>query len=195
MNDSLSQLRHQIQAFQPFDDQEACDQATILCAIDTFPDDVLLRDNTLCHFAASCWITNRTHDKVLMAYHNIYQEWAWTGGHADGDANLLHVATKEAQEETSLTALKPLTPEIFSLEVIPVGSHYKRGQFVPAHLHLDCCFLFEADDAAAIHNKPDENSGVRWFPLAEAAEARQDPLIRSIYHKLNEKLLAKFTKN
>ena len=33
-----------------------------------------------------------------MIYHKIYKSWAWTGGHADGDSNLLHVAIKEAKE-------------------------------------------------------------------------------------------------
>lgn len=185
---SLAQLRQQIQSFQPSNEQESRDQTIMLRAIDTFPDDVLLRDNELCHFAASCWITNPAHDKVLMAYHNIYQTWAWTGGHADGDADLLRVALKEAREETSLKSLKILTPKIFSLEIIPVSFHQKRGHFIPSHLHLDCCFLFEADESAEIHNKPDENSGVRWFPLDEAIIARKEPIMREIYTKLNQKL-------
>ena len=188
MDTTLTQLRAQIQAFRPFNDQEKYDQAVMLRAIDTFPSDILLRDNQICHFAASCWITNRTHDKVLMAFHNIYQTWAWTGGHADGDADLLRVALKEAREETGLDSLDILTPEIFSLEIIPVNYHYKHDRFVPSHLHLDCCFLFEADESVTLHNKPDENSGVRWFPLDEAISARKEPIMRDIYRKLNQKL-------
>ena len=30
-----------------------------------------------------------------MIYHNIYKSWAWTGGHSDGDSNLLNVALRE----------------------------------------------------------------------------------------------------
>lgn len=189
MKNNLSTLYAEIQAFHPFNEQEKHDQLTMLRMIETFPDNVLLRNNKICHFAASCWITNSAHDKVLMAYHNIYQTWAWTGGHADGDANLLRVAEKEAREETSLKSLKILTPKIFSLEIIPVNNHYKHNAYVPSHLHLDCCFLFEADDSAEIHNKPDENSGVRWFPLDEAITARKEPIMREIYTKLNQKLL------
>lgn len=185
---SLEELKRQIEGFEPFNEQEEHDRATILRAIETFPEDVLWRENEICHFAASCWITNAARDRVLMAFHNIYQTWAWAGGHADGDADLLRVAMKEAREETGLETLRPLVPGIFSLEIIPVNSHYKRGRFVPSHLHLDCCFLFEADDTSELHNKPDENSGVRWFSLEEAITARKEPIMREIYQKLNQKL-------
>lgn len=190
MNPDLSQLRKQIQDYQPFNEQEACDKALMLQAIDIFPNDILLRDNKFCHFAASCWITNRKHDKVLMVFHNIYQTWAWTGGHADGDANLLRVAEKEAREETGIKTLRPLTPGIFSLEIIPVDFHQKRGNFVPSHTHLDCCFLFEADENMSVQIKPDENSGVKWFNLDEAVSARKEPIMQEIYRKLNQKLLS-----
>lgn len=188
MDGDLARLRAQIEKFCPYNEQEVCDKATMLRAIEMFPENVLLRENKLCHFAASCWITNQAHDKVLMAYHNIYQTWAWTGGHADGDADLLRVAMKEAREETGLEEVKVVTPEIFSLEIIPVEFHQKRGEFVPSHLHLDCCFLFEADEKAAVRNKPDENSGVRWFSLEEAIVARKEPIMREVYRKLNEKM-------
>lgn len=184
----MADLREQIKEYVPFNEQEKYEQKVILRAIDTFPDDVLLRDNEICHFTASCWITNRSRDRILMAHHNIYKTWAWTGGHADGDANLRRVAEKEAGEETGIRGLKLLTPGIFSLEVIPVEAHYKRGRFVPSHLHLDCCFLFEADETKELHNKPDENSGVRWFPLDEAASVRREPIMQEIYQKLNKKL-------
>ena len=35
-----------------------------------------------------------------MAYHNIYKSWSWTGGHADGETDLLHVAMREARDAT-----------------------------------------------------------------------------------------------
>ena len=57
----------------------------------------------MAHMTASSWIVNEDYTKVLMIYHNIYNSWAWTGGHADGDEDLLHVAVKEAREETGLS--------------------------------------------------------------------------------------------
>ena len=43
-------------------------------------------------------IFNKNLDKILMVHHNIYNTWSWTGGHADGEDDLLKVAIKEAKE-------------------------------------------------------------------------------------------------
>lgn len=190
MDSDLGRLYKQLRDYITFDERERRDREEILQLMEKFPENIFLRENENCHFTASCWITNRTHDKILMAYHNIYQTWAWAGGHANGDANLRWVAKKEACEETGLTRLDMVTPEIFSVEIIPVEDHYKNGKFVKAHRHLDCCFLFEADEEEAVHSKPDENSGVRWFSLEEAVSMRKEPMMREIYRKLNKKLLS-----
>ena len=36
-------------------------------------------------------VVNADASKVLMAHHNIFRVWAWTGGHADGETDLLSV--------------------------------------------------------------------------------------------------------
>ena len=94
-------LKEQIEGFEPYNEQERADKEIMLNLIDTYKD-VLTRENKVCHFTASNWIVNKERTKVLMAYHNIYQNWAWTGGHCDGDSDLLRVALKEAQEETGI---------------------------------------------------------------------------------------------
>lgn len=149
-----------------------------------------LRGRTGWHISpASAWLVNQAHDKVLMIYHNIYHSWAWTGGHADGDQDLLHVALKEAREETGITNLKPVSEGIFSLEMLTVDGHVKRGEYVSSHLHANVTYLLEADETDTLHIKPDENSGVRWFALDEALKACSEPwMAEHIYKKLNEKL-------
>lgn len=92
-------LRSELEKYVPYDEQEKSDKEAMLQAIDSF-DDVLTRDNKLCHFSASNWIVNKERTKILMIYHNIYKSWAWTGGHTDGDSDLLHVALNEAEEAT-----------------------------------------------------------------------------------------------
>lgn len=71
-------LRAQIEAFCPYNEQETADRLQMLQDIDTFPV-LLTRDNATAHFTASCWIVNPDRTKVLMAYHNLYQSWAWLG--------------------------------------------------------------------------------------------------------------------
>ena len=71
-----------------------------------------------------------------MAYHNIYQAWTWLGGHADGECCLHAVALREAEEETGVRA-RPVQAEIFSVEILPVPEHVKRGKTVRGHVHLN----------------------------------------------------------
>ena len=184
----LNGLKEQIEHFEPFNEQERADKEMMLEYINTFTD-VLTRENKMCHFTASNWIVNKERTKVLMIYHNIYQSWAWTGGHADGDGNLLHVALKEAQEETGLNHLKVLKQEIYSLEILTVDSHIKRGNFVPSHLHLDCCYLLEADENEHLKVKEDENSGVKWIDINKVIKITNEPKMIPIYQKLNDKLI------
>ena len=150
--------------------------------------DILLRSNETAHFTASPWIINPARTHVLMVHHNIYNSWSWVGGHADGEADLLSVALREAQEETGVCKIRPMSEDIFSLEILTVSAHFKRGKYVVPHLHLNATFLAEADDDQMIRSKPDENSAVRWFPLDEAVSVCQEPAMKVIYQKLNEKL-------
>lgn len=180
-------LKEKIQAFEPYNEQEEMDKSFMLEFIER-NEDYLTRANRMAHFTASNWIVNHERTKVLMIYHNIYQSWAWTGGHADGDADLLHVARKEAEEESNLGHLKLLKDGIFSLEVLTVDGHVKHGKYVSSHLHLNCTFLFEADENEVLKIKADENSGVQWVPIEEATKITKEANMVPIYTKLNEKL-------
>ena len=183
----IMDLKSEIEKYIPYNEQEKCDKELMLEYIDTF-EDVLTRENKLCHFTASNWIVNKERTKILMIYHNIYESWAWTGGHADGDSNLLNVALKEAREETGLKNLKVLSDGIFSLQILTVDSHMKRGKFVSSHLHLDCCFLLEADENESLKINEDENSGVKWIDIDKVIEISNEKNMKPIYKKLNEKL-------
>jgi 8-oxo-dGTP pyrophosphatase MutT (NUDIX family) len=183
----MKNLRKRLEAYTPSDAQEAADRDMMLMAIDTL-NDPLRRENLFAHFTGSAWIVNPQRTKALMAWHNIYRTWAWTGGHADGEADLLSVALREAREETGIETIQPVIPEIYSLEVLPVNAHIRRGRFVCAHLHLNATYLLEADDAQPLRVKPDENSAVAWLPLEQAQDNRDEPFMAVIYRKLNEKL-------
>lgn len=182
-------LREMLQNYVPACEQEAGDLRMMRYDLDRF-DDILYRTNEVAHFTASAWIVNPKRTHVLLAYHNIYDSWAWTGGHADGDGDLLSVSLREAREETSIAHIRPVSESIYSLEIIPVPAHFKRGRYVVPHVHLNLTFLLEADDDQAIKHKPDENSAVRWFAIGDVLSASSEPQMRVIYQKLNERLTA-----
>ena len=177
-----------IARYEPFNEQEMRDRDVILRFLEE-NDDAFLRENLIAHMTASAWVVNPKRDKVLMVYHKIYDSWSWTGGHADGEEDLLAVALREVTEETGVTHVRPVSKDIFSLETVTVEGHEKRGEYVPSHLHLNLTYLLEADDTEALRVCEDENKGVAWFGLDEALEASTEPwFVKRIYGKLNEKL-------
>ena len=178
-----------IRAYRPWNRQEEQDKAEILRRLDS-GESLLGRDNTSAHMTASAWVVSPNRDQVLMAYHNLYDSWAWLGGHADGDADMLAVAIREVQEESGLESVRPVTEDIFALEILAVSGHEKKGDFVSSHLHLNVTYLLEADPSAPIRCKEDENKAVGWFSPEGAIAASKEPWFQTrVYQKLNDKLV------
>ena len=93
------------------------------------------------------------------------------------------------REEAGIEEVRALSEEIYSLEILTVDSHIRKGEYVPCHLHLNVTYLLEADDRQPLHVKEDENSNVAWFSLDEAIERSNEKWFREhVYRKLNEKL-------
>lgn len=184
------ELLEQLERYEPYNEQELRDRALLLRALRE-EENVFTRENDRMHMTASAWVTNEAHDRVLMAYHNIYDSWAWLGGHADGERDLLAVALREVREESGIEHVRAASEDIFSLEILTVDGHEKRGRYVSSHLHLNVTYLLIADDGDALRAKPDENSGVRWFTPEEAVAASSEPWFRErVYKKLNDRLAA-----
>ena len=181
-------LLAQLEGYAPWNEQEARDKAVLLTMLRSGRD-LWTRENETAHLTASAWVTDPTRTRVLMCYHNIYHSWSWLGGHADGDRDLLGVALRQVGEESGLASVRPVSEDLFSLEILTVDGHEKRGRYVPSHLHLNVTYLLEADDTETLAVKPDENSAVGWFGLDEAVAASSEPWFRErIYAKLNAKL-------
>ena len=183
-----AELTEQIRNYRPDNEQEAADREVILSFLDE-NEDAFERENRIAHMTASAWVVNGERTKVLMVYHRIYDSWSWTGGHADGETDLLAVAVREVREETGIKKVIPVSEDIFSLETLTVDGHEKRGNYVPSHLHLNLTYLLEADETEPLTVCEDENKGVAWFTLDEALMASTEPwFVERIYAKLNEKL-------
>lgn len=213
--------RSVIKAYVPVNAQEASDKAMMLDLIECLGDKILTRESTAAHMTASSMIFNKARDKVLLIYHHIYQSFAWTGGHSDGEPRLLYTAAKEAMEETGLSGLrlipvsevgagkvKDLTADgtyhqweeddiraAAAIDVLTVKGHVKKGKYVSAHLHLNVSYLFEADEASPICCKPDENSAVAWVECSKIAEVIDEPWMLPVYDKLIKRGLESLESN
>jgi len=102
---------------------------------------------------------------------------------------LLKVAIKELKEETGVQNVKHIKEDIFSLEVLTVDGHVKRGKYVSSHIHLNATYLVQVPESEALHIKEDENSGVKWVQFCDIDKVSTEEWIKkNIYSKLIQKL-------
>lgn len=180
-------LASELAAYRPFNEQEQVDRGVLLSYLRQHPD--CFERSSLAHFASSIWTVDPAVQRTLMVYHNIYDSWSWIGGHADGECDLAAVALRELQEETGVSHAHLVPCGIYSLEVLTVDGHRKRGVYVGSHLHLNVTYLAVANPSEALRIAPDENSGVKWVNIDDAVALSTEPWIRDrIYRKLIAKL-------
>ena len=178
----------EIKNFIPYNEQEKNDRALILDLYEKYGDDLLFRTCKVAHMSASAIILNKEHTKVLFGYHNLYKNYGWLGGHADGMDDMMKVAIKEVGEECGLTNVKPVINHAISLEILPVGYHIQNDEFVSSHVHLNLTYVFEAEEDSEIRIKPDENSDLMWLPFNKIKKVVKEEIMIPIYYKILSKL-------
>lgn len=130
------------------------------------------------HITGSAWIVDRTGERVLLTHHRKLNRWLQPGGHADGDSDVLAVAMREGLEETGLTALEPVVPEIFDLDIHPIPA---RGDD-PEHLHYDVRFLLR-DAGSGDYVVSEESHDLAWVPLGELGQFSDEESMRRMRDK------------
>lgn len=134
--------------------------------------DCLLRTCLPGHFTGSAWVIDRARQRTLLTHHRKLDKWLQLGGHADGDADLLAVARREAEEESGLAQVTALSPIIFDLDRHAIPA---RGS-EPAHWHYDVRFLFEADPTEPLV-VTSESKDLSWVPLIEVTKLNAEESI------------------
>ncbi len=145
-----------------FDERDRRELATFVAFVFEHPD-CLLRSNLAGHLTASALVVDPERRHLLLIHHKALNRWLQPGGHADGDPDLESVARSEVSQETGLREMKPITPCPFDLDIHAIPE--RKG--VPAHLHYDVRFLFEADRDAPLRGAKREVHDVAWVPLTE----------------------------
>lgn len=123
------------------------------------------RDYLPGHITGSAWILDDDRSHVLLVHHAKLNKWLQPGGHADGDENVLRVASREAEEETGLNALTLITHSIFDLDIHPIPA---RSDF-PEHLHFDIRFAFVTSRKTRVIVS-DESHDIQWIRLENAGD-------------------------
>jgi 8-oxo-dGTP pyrophosphatase MutT (NUDIX family) len=117
----------------------------------------------------------------VLVHHAKLDKWVQPGGHCDGEADVLSVAVREAQEETGL-AITPVDNNIFDIDVHRIPEYWNT----PEHWHFDVRFLLQADDEHA-PQASSESRAVRWVSLDEAAQLNSSQSIIRMITKTRQR--------
>ncbi|MGL4454213.1 MAG: NUDIX hydrolase [Sarcina sp.] len=179
----------QVKNYIPTTKAEISDKELILTMAHTLPNLLSREENKIAHITSSAFVVNKDRTKTLMIYHNIFDSWSFTGGHADGDTNLINVALKELKEEAGVKAPKLITNELISLDLLHVIGHVKKGEYISPHLHISFTYLVECSEDEILHIKEDENKDVAWVDINKIdGYTSKEPHMQIVFHKIISKL-------
>jgi 8-oxo-dGTP pyrophosphatase MutT (NUDIX family) len=166
-------LQALLEAHSPADAKESADRSAMLAFLAALeaPFSANQRD---AHFTASALVVDARCTRACLVLHRKLGLWLQPGGHVEpGDASIGLAALREVREETGLDArLAGAAPVHLDIHEIPDRPD------MPAHRHLDVRFLTVADGDELTLS--DESTDVRWWPLAEAAQAGDESLARLV---------------
>jgi len=131
------------------------------------------------HITGSSWIINKTKDKGLFTLHTKLNKWLQLGGHVDDGENVVEGATREALEESGLTNIQLLSPDIYDIDIhlIPENKKHK------AHYHYDIRYLYMSDDKEEL-GISHESKDLKWIPLNELKDYNKDESVLRMKVKL-----------
>lgn len=94
-------------------------------------------------------------------HHRKLDKWLQPGGHCDGNNDILTVAIKEAQEESGILEIEPISRQIYDIDIHLIPSNSIDQE----HYHYDVRFLFKTvcNDHFV---KNSESNELRWIEFA-----------------------------
>ncbi|NQW29530.1 MAG: NUDIX hydrolase [Ignavibacteria bacterium] len=124
-------------------------------------EDCFERSNTFGHITGSAWIVSPDLQHVLLTHHTKLDKWLQLGGHADGNADVMEVASREATEESGIELFKFLSTEIFDIDVHSIPPHKSDLE----HYHFDIRYILRAHTSN--FKKNHESKELAWITLDE----------------------------
>lgn len=129
------------------------------------------------HITGSSWLISPEGTHAFLMHHRKINIWVQPGGHCDGDTDVLAVALKEAQEESGIRDIRPISHNIFDIDI---HTFPKKGDD-PEHLHYDVRFFLQAQTSAITINT--ESNDAQWFPQNQNLNVFQSPSIKRMFQK------------
>ncbi len=130
--------------------------------------DCFKRSHAPGHITGSAWLLNPKGDKVLMTLHKKLKRWLQPGGHADGESDTLAVAVREAEEESGIRGIEPVSSDIFDVDVHLIPARPGETE----HYHYDIRYLLRAPHEKIVLS--DESDALEWWDSADFAARRAE---------------------
>lgn len=132
------------------------------------------RELKIGHVTGSAWVVDRAGTHVLLTHHKKLDMWVQLGGHADGDADVFRVALREAEEESGLDALVPVSRRIFDVDVHRIPARREE----PEHFHWDVRYAFRALGGET-YRVSGESHDLAWIEIAALETVtREESMLR-----------------
>lgn len=130
------------------------------------------------HVTGSAWLVDKTGKKVLLTHHRKLNRWLQMGGHADGESDILLVALREAEEESGLENVEPLSSEIFDIDIHSIPERGSEGE----HFHYDIRFALE-NTGNEPYKVSEESHDLKWLQISKVSEFTQEESILRMVRK------------
>lgn len=176
--------REEIQRYLPATEQEQAEKEAVLSLMESFPDSLLTRDNTVAHFTASAVILTPQRDRTLMIFHNLYQSWSWDrrpcrrrSGFAGGGRTGGPGGDRDCRANPCLPA------DALSGHPSGLGA-LEEGAFCSQSSAPFCCLWICSGRGSAVRSLPEENSAAAWLPVQQLEEYVSEPQMLPIYRKI-----------
>lgn len=130
------------------------------------------------HITGSAWLLNKSGGEALLTHHAKLDKWFQLGGHCDGDADVLKVAIREAQEESGIENIEPVSEQIFDIDI----HFFPKKLENEGHYHYDIRFLLQvkSDEDFKISN---ESKELKWFGKDRAKLPNSDRSVTRMVDK------------
>jgi 8-oxo-dGTP pyrophosphatase MutT (NUDIX family) len=165
-------LRALLAAYNPSNSAEQHYKVRILAFIDE-NQDCFERSLAIGHITASAWLLSKDHSHALLMHHAKLNKWVQVGGHCDGDADVLAVACKEAQEESGITQIAPVESTIFDIDIHLIPANSRELE----HYHYDVRFLCAVRSDETIQRN-NESKELRWFGKEDPLPTTEESVMR-----------------
>ena len=176
-----SNLIHLLEKYHPIAPEEIVFKDQIISFANKH-EDCFERSLDVGHITASCWLLNNDGSKALLLHHAKLNRWFQLGGHCDGNPDTLAVAIKEAQEESGIINIVPVSLEIFDIDIHLIPEN--KGE--KAHYHYDIRFLLQVvGNEDVVQNR--ESKELRWIGKNSNDLPTDTPSVVRMFNKWLEK--------